>query len=289
MEDKDLIVFNVDNYKTYDENGSLNKEVQELLISDIIPNPNQPRKNFNSESIKELSKSIKANGVIQPILVVKNNDKYVIVAGERRYRASKLIGMVRIPAIVKELTKKQIDEISLIENIQRENLNSIEEAQAYKRLIDEYGLTQDQLAARMGKSRPAITNSIRLLSLPTEVQDLIISNRLSEGHARVLLSLPTKEYQITLAKAACDKQMSVRTLETVVHNALNPNNKKQIKPVLPIEIKRLINTMQKVFATNVKAIGNGQKGRITIDYYTPDDIDRIIELIDILRKHKKLD
>ena len=289
MEDKELIVFNVDNYKTYNEDGSLNKEVQELLISDIIPNPNQPRKNFNSESIKELSKSIKANGVIQPILVVKNNDKYVIVAGERRYRASKLIGMVRIPAIVKELTKKQIDEISLIENIQRENLNSIEEAQAYKRLIDEYGLTQDQLAARMGKSRPAITNSIRLLSLPTEVQDLIISNRLSEGHARVLLSLPTKEYQITLAKAACDKQMSVRTLETVVHNALNPNNKKQIKPVLPIEIKRLINTMQKVFATNVKAIGNGQKGRITIDYYTPDDIDRIIELIDILRKHKKLD
>ena len=145
------------------------------------------------------------------------------------------------------------------------------------------------MANRIGKSRPAITNSIRLLSLPIEVQDMLESNRISEGHARVLLSIPSKEYQITLARAACDKQMSVRTLETVVHNALNPNNKKQIKPVLPIEIKRLVNTMQKVFATNVKAIGNGQKGRITIDYYTPDDIDRIIELIDILRKHKKLD
>ena len=145
------------------------------------------------------------------------------------------------------------------------------------------------MANRIGKSRPAITNSIRLLALPIEVQDMLESNRISEGHARVLLSIPSKEYQITLARAACDKQMSVRTLETVVHNALNPNNKKQIKPVLPIEIKRLVNTMQKVFATNVKAIGNGQKGRITIDYYTPDDIDRIIELIDILRKHKKLD
>ena len=289
MEEKDFIVFNVDNYRTYDEKGTLNKEVQELLLADIIPNPNQPRKNFNSESIKELSKSIKANGVIQPILVVKSNDKYVIVAGERRYRASKLVGLTRIPAIVKDLTKKQIDEIALIENIQREDLNPIEEAKAYKRLLDEYQITQDQLANRIGKSRPAITNSIRLLSLPIEVQDMLESNRISEGHARVLLSMPSKEYQITLARAACDKQMSVRTLETVVHNALNPNNKKQIKPVLPIEIKRLVNTMQKVFATNVKAIGNGQKGRITIDYYTPDDIDRIIELIDILRKHKKLD
>ncbi|MCI7402186.1 MAG: ParB/RepB/Spo0J family partition protein [Christensenella sp.] len=289
MEEKDFIVFNVDNYRTYDEKGTLNKEVQELLLADIIPNPNQPRKNFNSESIKELSKSIKANGVIQPILVVKSNDKYVIVAGERRYRASKLVGLTRIPAIVKDLTKKQIDEIALIENIQREDLNPIEEAKAYKRLLDEYQITQDQLANRIGKSRPAITNSIRLLSLPIEVQDMLESNRISEGHARVLLSIPSKEYQITLARAACDKQMSVRTLETVVHNALNPNNKKQIKPVLPIEIKRLVNTMQKVFATNVKAIGNGQKGRITIDYYTPDDIDRIIELIDILRKHKKLD
>ena len=289
MEEKDFIVFNVDNYRTYDEKGTLNKEVQELLLADIIPNPNQPRKNFNSESIKELSKSIKANGVIQPILVVKSNDKYVIVAGERRYRASKLVGLTRIPAIVKDLTKKQIDEIALIENIQREDLNPIEEAKAYKRLLDEYQITQDQLANRIGKSRPAITNSIRLLSLPIEVQDMLESNRISEGHARVLLSIPSKEYQITLARAACDKQMSVRTLETVVHNALNPNNKKQIKPVSPIEIKRLVNTMQKVFATNVKAIGNGQKGRITIDYYTPDDIDRIIELIDILRKHKKLD
>ena len=289
MEEKDFIVFNVDNYRTYDEKGTLNKEVQELLLADIIPNPNQPRKNFNSESIKELSKSIKANGVIQPILVVKSNDKYVIVAGERRYRASKLVGLTRIPAIVKDLTKKQIDEIALIENIQREDLNPIEEAKAYKRLLDEYQITQDQLANRIGKSRPAITNSIRLLSLPIEVQDMLESNRISEGHARVLLSIPSKEYQITLARAACDKQMSVRTLETVVHNALNPNNKKQIKPVLPIEIKRLVNTMQKVFAKNVKAIGNGQKGRITIDYYTPDDIDRIIELIDILRKHKKLD
>lgn len=289
MEEKDFIVFNVDNYRTYDEKGTLNKEVQELLLADIIPNPNQPRKNFNSESIKELSKSIKANGVIQPILVVKSNDKYVIVAGERRYRASKLVGLTRIPAIVKDLTKKQIDEIALIENIQREDLNPIEEAKAYKRLLDEYQITQDQLANRIGKSRPAITNSIRLLALPIEVQDMLESNRISEGHARVLLSIPSKEYQITLARAACDKQMSVRTLETVVHNALNPNNKKQIKPVLPIEIKRLVNTMQKVFATNVKAIGNGQKGRITIDYYTPDDIDRIIELIDILRKHKKLD
>ena len=288
MAKKDLTVFELKDYKSYDNDGKLNEGVTEVNIDDVFPNPNQPRKSFDKDSIKELSKTIKRIGLIQPIVVTNIDDKYVIVAGERRYRASKMAGLTTVPVIIKNLSKKQIDEISLIENIQRQNLNPIEEAMAYKNFINEYKLTQEELASNVGKSRPYITNALRLLNLPSDIKEMVISGRLSGGHARALLAVNDEYLQRTLAKAACDKQMSVRQLETIIHNKNNPKSKKTIKPVLSVELKKLVNTMQRVFATNVKLMGNNQKGRILIDYYTTDDLDRIIELIDILRKNSNL-
>ena len=288
MAKKDLTVFEIKDYKTYDKEGNLNEGIRELNIDAIVPNPNQPRKTFDSDSIKELSKTIKRLGLIQPIVVTENDNKYLIVAGERRFRAAKLAGLTKVPVIVKDLSKKQIDEIALIENIQRQNLNPIEEALAYKNFIKEYSLTQDEFSTNIGKSRPYVTNMLRLLTLPEDIQELVSSGRLSSGHARALLGIEDETIQRTLARAACDRQMSVRQLETIVHNKKNPENRKTIKPVLSVELKQLVNTMQRVFATNVKLKGNNQKGRILIDYYTPDDLDRIIELIEILKKKNNL-
>ncbi len=288
MAKKDLTVFEIKDYKTYDKEGNLNEGIRELNIDAIVPNPNQPRKTFDSDSIKELSKTIKRLGLIQPIVVTENDNKYLIVAGERRFRAAKIAGLTKVPVIVKDLSKKQIDEIALIENIQRQNLNPIEEALAYKNFIKEYSLTQDEFSTNIGKSRPYVTNMLRLLTLPEDIQELVSSGRLSSGHARALLGIEDETIQRTLARAACDKQMSVRQLETIVHNKNNPENRKTIKPVLSVELKQLVNTMQRVFATNVKLKGNNQKGRILIDYYTPDDLDRIIELIEILKKKNNL-
>ncbi len=285
---KDLTVFEVDKYKTYDKNGNLNEGIREIDINEVTPNPDQPRKNFDPEAIKELSKTIKKYGLIQPIIAILDRNKYVIVAGERRYRAAQLAGLKTVPVIVKNLTRKQIDEIALIENIQRQNLNAIEEANAYKKFIDDYSLTQEELAKNIGKSRVYVTNSMRLLGLPEEVKKMVEMGRLSAGHARALLGIDDEMLQITMAKAACDKQMSVRQVEILVHNKNNPKDKKKAKPILSIELKQLVRTMERVFATHVTLQGNDQKGRFYIDYYTPDDLERIIELIEKLRKDSNL-
>ena len=281
---KDLTVFEVEKIRTRDDNGNLNEGIREVDIAQIIPNPDQPRKTFDPETIKDLSKTIKKIGLIQPIVAVLDRDKYVIVAGERRFRAAQAAGLKTVPVIVKNLTRKQIDEIAIIENIQRQNLNPIEEASAYKKFIDDYKLTQDELANNIGKSRVYVTNTMRLLSLPEEVKNMVIQGRLSGTHARAILGVDDEMLQITLAKAACDKQMSVRQLEILVHNKKNPNDKKKTKPVQSLELRQLVRTMERVFATHVTLQGNEQKGRFYIDYYTPDDLDRIIDLIEILRR-----
>ena len=281
---KDLTVFEVEKIRTRDDNGNLNEGIREVDIAQIIPNPDQPRKTFDPETIKDLSKTIKKIGLIQPIVAVLDRDKYVIVAGERRFRAAQVAGLKTVPVIVKNLTRKQIDEIAIIENIQRQNLNPIEEASAYKKFIDDYKLTQDELANNIGKSRVYVTNTMRLLSLPEEVKNMVIQGRLSGTHARAILGVDDEMLQITLAKAACDKQMSVRQLEILVHNKKNPNDKKKTKPVQSLELRQLVRTMERVFATHVTLQGNEQKGRFYIDYYTPDDLDRIIDLIEILRR-----
>ena len=270
---------------TYDVNGDLNKGVEEMDIELIIPNPEQPRKNFDEYLLNELAISIKRYGVIQPITVVKNGLKYIIIAGERRYRACKIAGLKKIPVIVKDYTEKECKEIALIENLQREDLNPIEEAVAFRKLIDEYNLSQEELANNLGKSRPAIANSLRLLTLHPQVQKLVVDGRLSAGHARCLVSIKDYDAQIKYANAAADKKISVRELEMMGNAYLNPNKetpKKTIK--LTQELKEFVNDMQRIFATKVKIVGNEEKGRIYMDYYTKDDLQRIYELIDSLKK-----
>ena len=269
-----------DKVEAYDKNGKLNEGIDELPIDKVIPNPNQPRKKFDEGQLQELATSIKNVGIIQPIIVCPNEDGlYEIVAGERRYRASKLANKTSIPAIIKRLTRRQIQEISLIENLQRQDLNPIEEAQAYKSLIDEYGFTQEQLADKLGKSRPVITNSLRLLNLNPVVIDMVVNGRLSAGHARCLTSIKDFIVQNTYAIAACDKQLSVRQLELMVRNYLNPNKKQKLPQEQSVELKDLANIMNRKFGTKVYAVGNNNKGRIYIDYYSPADLDRIFDII----------
>lgn len=254
------------------------EKVSEIDIKLIDVNPNQPRKNFEPTALKELADSIKVHGVIQPIIVNKTGDRYIIVAGERRFRASKLAGLKTIPVIVKNYTEQQIKEISLLENIQREDLNPIEVANAMKELLEIYGWTQDVLADRLGKSRPAIANTLRLLTLQPEVIALIESGKLSAGHARSLVVVSDPETQVKLAKLAVSKKVTVRDLEKTVKQLSNPKPKKiNIEP--SVELKELIEIMQHKFATKVSFMGNDKKGRIYIDYYSKEDLDRILDFL----------
>ena len=270
---------------TYDKNGNLNEGVEILSLDNIVPNPNQPRKKFDENLLEELAVSIKNYGIIQPIIVCPMGEgKYQIVAGERRYRASKKAGLTTIPVIKKYYTSKEIKEISLIENLQRQDLNPIEEAQAYRALIDEFGFTQEQLADKLGKSRPVVTNSLRLLSLNPVVIDMVINGRISAGHSICLTSIKDYVVQHTYALACCDKQLSVRQLELMVRNYLKSGDDKEKAkkaiPELTIELKDLANIMQRKFGTKVNAVGNNSKGRIYIDYYSTADLDRIYEILE---------
>lgn len=259
--------------------------VLEIEIEKIKANPNQPRKVFNQEALEELASSIKVHGIVQPILLNKQPDgSYFIIAGERRYRAAKLCGLKTVPAVIKNYTEKQIKEISIIENLQREDLNPVEEAKAIKELMEEYGLTQEVVAERIGKSRSNIANTLRLLNLTPEVLKMLEDGKISSGHARCLVVIEGANDQIKLANAVVSKNLSVRDLEKAVKNLTNPTKKVVIKEEQSLELKELINVMQKTFATKVSAIGNDHKGRIYIDYYNRDDLDRIAELLELLNK-----
>ena len=261
-----------------------NEGVLEIDIKLIDPNKNQPRKTFDATSLKELAESIKQHGIIQPIVVNAQGNRYMIIAGERRFRASLIAGLKTVPAVVKHYTERQVKEVSLIENLQREDLNPIEAARAIKQLMDEYNFTQETVADRIGKSRPAIANTLRLLTLYPEVIDLILKNKLSAGHARCLVVITDREMQYKLATQACDNKMTVRDLEKAVKEYLNPKQNKTKKvQEQSLELKDLINTMQRTFATKVSALGNDRRGRIYIDYYSRDDLDRICELMEKLK------
>ncbi len=250
-----------------------------IPLTDIDPNFEQPRKNFDEDALNELAESIKLHGVIQPIVVVPVGRRFMIIAGERRFRASKIAGKTSIPAVIRHYTSQQIKEISLIENLQREDLSPIEAARAIKVLMNEFNMTQEMAADRIGKSRSAVANTLRLLTLSDDVIALIENGRLSAGHARTLVVVP-QQSQYKLALKACDNQMTVREMEKMVREFLNPKKVEQ-KPVEESrELKDLVGNMQRAFATKVSALGNGNKGRIYIDYYTADDLDRICKLID---------
>ena len=284
--DKNLGIDN--DLTTYDKNGNLNEGVEILPLNVIVPNPNQPRKKFDETALEELAISIKNYGIIQPIVVCPMGEgKYQIVAGERRYRASQKAGIPTIPVIKKYYTAKQIKEISLIENLQRQDLTPIEEAEAYKALIEEYGFTQEQLADKLGKSRPLIANYLRMLTLNPVVREMVTNGRLSAGHAIRLTSIKDYVVQHTYALACCDKQLSVRQLEIMIKNYLktdpNSNERKEKEiPQITIEMKDLANLMTRTFGTKVQAVGNNNKGRIYIDYYSTADLDRIYEILEKL-------
>ncbi|MBS5621190.1 ParB/RepB/Spo0J family partition protein [Eubacterium sp.] len=257
-----------------------------MKISDIEPNREQPRKNFDKEALQELADSIKQFGIIQPIVVQKKDDYYEIIAGERRWRAAKLAKLKEVPVIIKEYSNREVMEIALIENIQRKDLNPIEEALAYKSLIDEYSLKQEELANRVSKSRTAITNSMRLLKLTDSVQNMLINDEISMGHARALLTLEQEDLQIEAAKTIVSKGLSVRDTEKLVKSILNP---KQVKLPIPSAeaaiYDAISNKLREKMGTKVSINHkkNG-KGKIEIEYYSQEELERLLEMFDDIKE-----
>ena len=252
-----------------------------LKISSIEPNQTQPRKNFDEDQLRELADSIKQYGVLQPLLVQKNGNFYEIIAGERRWRAAKMAGLKEVPVVIREYDRQQKMEIALIENIQRENLNPIEEAIAYKRLLEEFNLKQDEVAERVSKSRTAVTNSMRLLKLSDKVQQMIIDDMISTGHARALLAIDDPELQYTLANKIFDEKLSVRETEKLVKEIKNPKKPKEKKPVANSFIYQdLEEKMKSVFGTKVSIASKGKgKGKIEIEYYSDDELEHLFDMM----------
>ncbi|EMF2334276.1 ParB/RepB/Spo0J family partition protein [Listeria monocytogenes] len=264
-------------------NVDTNEEtVQNIAIKEIKPNPYQPRKIFDAKAINELRDSIKIHGVLQPI-ILRNTDKgYEIVVGERRYRAAKEAKLKEIPAVVRDLTEEEMMELSVIENLQREDLSPLEEAESYQFLMKKLGLTQAKLAERVGKSRPYIANFVRLLTLPEEVQVMLRDGSLSAGHGRVLLGLKLKKNIVPTAKKAVAQGLTVRQLEDVINN-LNKNvSRETIKPArVPIFIRESESQLRDKFGTAVSIKRRDKKGKIEIEFLSDDDLDRILEILDI--------
>ena len=257
-----------------------------VKINMIEPNREQPRRNFEEDSLLELSESIKQFGVLQPLLVQKKGDYYEIIAGERRWRAAKMAGMKEVPVIVREYSRQEVVEIALIENIQRENLNPVEEAQAYKRLMEEFSLKQDEIAERVAKSRTAVTNSIRLLKLDERVQQMLIDDMISSGHARALLALQNKEDQYTAANEVFDEKLSVRETEKLIREWNKPKpEKKSLKRENEFIYHDLEEKMRGIMGTKVSVNrkSNG-KGKIEIEYYSDEELERLFEMIMSIRE-----
>ena len=256
-----------------------------LKINEVEPNKKQPRKFFNEEALQELSDSIKQHGIVQPLVVAKKDDYFEIIAGERRWRAAKLAGLKEVPVVIKDYSPQEIMEVALIENIQREDLNPVEEAKAYQNLIKEYNLKQEEVADRVSKSRAAVTNSMRLLKLAEQVQTMLINEELSMGHARALLSIEKEEVQVETAKAIVERKLSVRETEKLVKAILNP---KQAKLPIPstndVVYEKLSDKLKEIMGTKVNINHKkGGKGKIEIEYYSQDELERLLELFDSIQ------
>lgn len=265
-----------------EESGS-NDGVVMVKISKVEPNKNQPRKQFDEDSLLELADSIKLYGVLQPLLVLDKGNYYEIIAGERRWRAAKLAGIKEIPVLIKEYTEREIVEISLIENIQREDLNPIEEAIAYKRLLEDFNLKQDEIAERVAKSRTAVTNSIRLLKLDEKVQQMLIDEMISTGHARALLAITEPQEQVNLANQVFDEKLSVRETEKLIKKLLEPAKRveKKEEPALDAAYEQMEEKMKGIIGTKVTIHRKKKdKGKIEIEYYSQDELERIIDIFE---------
>lgn len=261
------------------------KDIMKVKITLVEPNANQPRKLFDEDSLHELSESIKSFGVLQPLVVVKREKFYEIIAGERRWRAAKLAGIKEIPVIVKQFTEEEIVEVALIENIQRENLNSIEEAIAYQRLIEEFGLKQDEIAEKVSKSRSAITNTLRLLQLDKRVQMMIVDEMLSTGHARALIAIKDVELQVEIATQIFDQKLSVRETEKLIKKLLVPRKEPKSKkdPMFDPIIQSLQKNIEEILGTKVLIDAKKNKGKIEIEYFSNNELERIVDLLQQIR------
>ena len=258
------------------------KEPQTLVkITKVEPNREQPRKNFDEDALQELADSIKQFGLLQPILVQDRKDYYEIIAGERRWRAAKLAGLKEVPVIIRNYTEQEIVEISLIENIQREDLNPIEEAQAYKRLLTEFHLKQDEVAERVSKSRAAVTNSIRLLKLNEEVQRMVVDEMISTGHARALLALENPDEQYNLAQRIFDEKLSVRDVEKLVKNLHKPAKPKKVDDkTMQVIYQDIEEKLKQKLGRKVIVTSKGEgSGKIEIEFYNHEDLDRLLDVL----------
>lgn len=250
----------------------------EVEIGLVDRNPSQPRKNFDEKALGELAQSIKTHGIVQPLIVTSNGERYTIVAGERRWRAAIKANLKTVPVIVKNYTEQQVAEIAIIENLQREDLNPIESANAIKELMTTYNMTQERVADKIGKSRSAVANTLRLLTLPSQIIELILGGKLSAGHARALLSVEDERVQKELALKTIEKKLSVRDLEQLI-KTLNKAATHTQKEDKSLELKAFIEDMNKILATKVNVLGNDKKGRIIINYYSPEDLQRIYDIL----------
>ncbi|MDY2922025.1 MAG: ParB/RepB/Spo0J family partition protein [Eubacterium sp.] len=259
---------------------NVNKSGEVILkINDVEPNKNQPRRTFNEDSLIELSESIKQHGIVQPLVVAKQKDYYEIIAGERRWRAAKIAGLKEVPVIIKDYSPQEIMEVALIENIQREDLNPIEEAKAYKNLIDEYNLKQDQVAEKVSKSRTAVTNALRLLKLDDRVQEMLINESISSGHARALLGLDDTEKQYNIAMQIFDEKLSVRETEKLVKQINRPEQPPKPKKELKNDFvyRDIEEKLKEKIGTKVKINRKTEeKGKIEIEYYSPEELEKIL-------------
>lgn len=256
--------------------------ITEVKITDVMPNKNQPRKSFDEEKLAALSESIKEHGLIQPIIVTQNGDGYTIVAGERRWRAAKKAGIKKIPVLVRDYTDLAVREIALIENLQREDLNPIEEAMGYRSLMDEYNLTQEEISVKLGKSRSAIANSVRLLALDSDIQQKLIAGEITEGHARCALSVPAGVVREFFINRIIQDGLNVRQAELLAKDLAknpSPKSKKQENTAYKIELDRISRNLEQFLGTKVKLSGNSKKGKIEIEYYGNDDLERLLDII----------
>jgi len=253
-------------------------EPKEVEIGLIDRNPAQPRRNFDEKALGELAQSIKSHGIIQPLIVVKKGDRYIIVAGERRWRAAIKAKLKTVPVVIKEYNDQQIAEIAIIENLQREDLNPIESARAIKELMEKYNMTQERVADKIGKSRPAVANTLRLLTLPEQIIDLILANKISAGHARALLAVEDKAAQKELALKVVEKKISVRDLEKLIKK-LSKEGKKKPAEQRSLELNEFEKDLTRLLGTKTSIIGNDKKGRIIINYYNAEDLQRIYDIL----------
>ncbi|MBQ7985671.1 MAG: ParB/RepB/Spo0J family partition protein, partial [Clostridia bacterium] len=255
--------------------------VIEVKITEVMPNKNQPRKSFDEEKLEALSDSIKEHGIIQPIIVTKKGDLYTIVAGERRWRAAKKAGIKKIPVIIREYDDVTTAEIALIENLQREDLNPIEEAMGYRALMDEYNFTQEEISAKLGKSRSAIANSVRLLTLDDYAREKLVAGEITEGHARCALSVPAGVVREFFINRIIEEGLNVRQAENLAKDLANPKKPKKEKTesVYKIEMERISRSLEQFLGTKVKLSGTSKKGKIEIEYYGNADLERLLDII----------